>query len=114
MNKKELQKLKAEWNQKLKDSGFEDIEDSQERLHRWHNNDFRRIDLDFYNARKQYFEDAQEFLNWYEFNSPEDKIVWELHTAGLPIRQIAEKTNRSKSAIGRTIKRLRREQKCPN
>ena len=92
---KDFKKLFAEWNKKLIDSGFDEIEDfsnEEVRLKSWHSHKWilgtapeRRIEAE------SYYEKAQELLNnGFEFSCDLDLRIWQLHCQGLSIRQIAE------------------------
>lgn len=93
MDQKTLRALRREWDKKLKESGFEDIEDREsprEMLKSWHSTKFfYRFDEDRFLARKDYFELATQFLGTHRFESEIDREVWRLHTEGESLRKIA-------------------------
>lgn len=115
---KTLQQLKTIWYDKLAKSGFEDIEERnspRQMLKRWHAADFRkRSTPETYIAKRDYFQQATEFLNWYEFSGPRERKIWELHSEGATIREIAKKVRLKKDKVHRIIKKLRKESLCPN
>lgn len=92
----EFQKLKTEWNQKLKESGFEDAEDfnlPDPALKVWHSFRFFKSDTDQYiktvKQREDYFSLASGLLfNGFPFETDVSRRVWELHCQGLSIRKI--------------------------
>ncbi len=109
----DFKKLQAKWNKKLEKSGFIDIEDETERLKSWSIRWRTKKRLNEAKARQPYYELATQFLSEYEFESNLDQIIWEYHSNGLSIREIADTLKKVK--IGRhqtrntvwpTIKRL--------
>lgn len=107
-----LRKLQADWDRKLKDSGFEDIEDRNapgEPLRAWHSSYFQcRYTPEEFQAKREYFDLAQNFLHTGFFSDDlldyfeivdQDKRVWELHVEGHPIREIARQLRVSKYRI---------------
>jgi DNA-binding NarL/FixJ family response regulator len=58
-------------------------------------------------SRSIYYEKAQLAVNEYEFASERDRQLWELHASGLTVREIAKQTGISKSAVDRTVQRLK-------
>jgi len=117
MNNKEFKKLKNSWYEKLKKSGFEDIEykdgslkSSAFRRQRDKNKHYTQIQID---AVQAYYRMAFHFLHEYEFESEFDRIVWEYHTNGIGTRSISkllQKVNlsgTSKTKIWLTVKKLR-------
>lgn len=88
----EFKRLQREWDQKLKDSGFEEIEDREsprEFLKRWHGSYFRST---WSEAREAYFQKASSFLNWYGFSSILERAVWQKHSEGRTLREIEKET----------------------
>lgn len=97
--------LKAIWDKKLKDSGFEDIEDSHGRLKQ---PDTRTISfqnrdtfLDFYLALDTYLETHKDI-------PPLDRRVLELHSCGIPNVEIAKRVGRGKTQVKVRIRKYRR------
>lgn len=102
---KSFKKLQATWYAKLKDEGFEDIERSEDMLKVWSTtftmavpNSSTPIQLA---AKESYYRFATHFLNEYKFEKDRDKVIWEYHSNGISMRNIAEllkkvniKTNR--------------------
>lgn len=111
MNKAQFKKLQDKWYRKLEKSGFEDIEDTnspREMLKTWDSQYFLHIGTPMqFEARQIYFEMCTNFLNTHKFISEADKAIWELHTEGFSLREIAKKKKRSTDAIFKTVKRLK-------
>jgi len=98
---KDLKTLQSEWYEKLKNEGFEDIEDTENRT--------KTMVRAFKDESKlAYYEKANAFLEDYEFDSPEDAIVWRYHCIGKATRQIASELEISKSHADRIIQRLKK------
>lgn len=91
---REFKALQKAWYGKLRDSGFEDIEDTdsqEEYLKNWHSQYFivrhSPQDLD---ATAEYYRMADAFLHRYTFDKPMDKKIWAMHAAGASLRTIAK------------------------
>jgi hypothetical protein len=91
--------LKAEWDKRLKDSGFEDVEDSRGNLKSWSssmylagkNNDASFEDVILQNqAKEQYYRLAGQFLFEHHFKNEQEKLIWKLHSEDTSIRDIVE------------------------
>ncbi len=111
MVRKPPKALQDEWDRILKASGFEDIEDRNspnEMLKTWHSSHFaRRYNPETFEAKKVYFDDATEFLNTYKFKTRLERTIWELHTEGRSLREIAKETGKvSKDGALKIIKQL--------
>lgn len=92
----EFKQLDAEWKKKLKDSGFEDLEDDQENIDRgsW---DFRRPKaIRAHQTKTEYYYMATQFLNDYNFDTELEKIIWTYHTEGIGVRNISKILNAAK------------------
>lgn len=119
-NKKNLQKLIAEWDKKLKESGFIDIEDRKTGFLKkcggdeiWDASVFENISTEFvdglYRGKKNYFDNKgystfvwkQSQAEYYRiasimchdgvFKTEREKQIWELHAEGLSYRQISKR-----------------------
>lgn len=111
---KKLKKLKELWDRKLAKSGLEDIEDGHPEeplLIRWHSSDFKRARVRHtFHAKQEYFVQAEHFLNEYKFQNKRERRIWELHSKGLSLREIAKLVRANKdSTVHKVIKRLRNE-----
>lgn len=116
MLKKPPKSLQDEWDQKLRDSGFEDIEDRhspREMLKTWHSTQFaRRFNKERFDARRDYFDRATHFLHSHPFRSVLEKTIWELHSEGKSLREIAKETGKvSKDGALKVIRALLIEMK---
>lgn len=108
--------LLAEWAKKLKDSGFEDIEQEDGNLKQWHSVYFlERYKPVQFMLKETYYQMATSFLNDYPFEDSIlgriDKHIWQRHSEGGTSRKIAEelkslniKTNYNK--VNKVIKAL--------
>lgn len=112
-----LKKLQAEWYKKLKNEGFVDIEQDEDTLKTWASSDFTektRQASTLYSQRAEYYYMANHFLNKYAFEDDKERIVWEYHSNGISIRNIAKILTKnglkaSRDTIWRTIKTLKKE-----
>src|SRR5271165_2288854 len=95
---------RAMWYKKLKDSGFEDIEDDAGNLKTYEGGQFfeehhlydqlkhqtkeeqHQIAIE---ATTRYYQLATQFMHTYPFKRNLDKIVWEYHAVGTSRRRIA-------------------------
>ncbi len=97
MSKDNLSKLKSEWDKKLVDSGFKDIEDSSGRIKNLVSsryiagqNNGKQLDaivLD-YSIKEQYYRMASSFLYDHQWSAHLDKLLWWYHSEGLSIADI--------------------------
>lgn len=92
-NSKEFKKLKAEWDKKLLESGFQDIENTDGTLKA--STDPRTISnaLKEKEEREIYYTIARRFLQTHTFANEIEKKIWEGHTEGIGIRKIAKLVN---------------------
>lgn len=104
---KQLQKT---WYQKLKEDGFEDIEDTTNdkgHLFTWHSAYFHsRYTPDAYAAKQDYYRLADAFNSRYEFESEQQKDIWHLHAEGQSLRNIATTLNISVYHVHKVVKLL--------
>lgn len=103
--------LQDKWYAKLKKSGFEDAEKNEYSLYSSSDRflDPRRIQKKAYN--EDYYALCQQFLTDYKFDSKIEEVIWEYHTNGLTVREIADtlrkvKNFKAKSKIHRIVQRL--------
>lgn len=87
---KQFKKLQKQWYNRLKESGFEDIENSYGRLsgntvNRWY------YDPTKVEAKTTYYRYASHFLNEHKFESKVHKYIWTLHAEGCGLREISAK-----------------------
>lgn len=83
-----LQKI---WYKKLKESGFDDIEQSEQRLKAWHSSFFKvHYNKVLYEAKEEYYNRACQFLYEYSFKNDKEKLIWEMHANGTSIEEITK------------------------
>jgi len=76
------------WYKKLKKSGFNDIEETEDRLKSWSMRFAISPIVETFNERKEYFQLADRFLLEYGFRTNFEKVIWEYHANGLSLREI--------------------------
>ena len=106
---KEFLALKREWDEKLKKSGFQDIETDSGNLIVYHKDKMSpRRDKEYAKLRhlprntawaltrtrhyavEEYYRMARHFLNDHKFSSRLHRLVFSLHSEGVSIRSIAK------------------------
>lgn len=95
-NDDEFLALQAKWYGKLKKSGFKDAEQDEDHLKVWSSRLFNGTvngqqftqKRSYYESREDYYRLAGWFLNEYPFKTPKDKLIWQLHSEGISIRNI--------------------------
>lgn len=89
----DFKKLQNEWYQKLKDDGFEDIEDTrspQRYLKTWHASYFQcRYTEDLFQIKEEYYRRRRTFLHEYPFKNKNHERIWQLHSDAISMREIA-------------------------
>lgn len=88
-NTKAFKTLKAEWDAKLADSGFVDIESAD--LEKDKKRRALARDSVENAARELYYSYAAEFVHVADWPRVADRQIWELHSEGLSVREIASK-----------------------
>ena len=104
-----LQKLQKEWYEKLRQSGFKDIEQEDGNLKIWSKFFTGKLDTLQGEAKVQYFRAAGQFLHSYQFESAYDKTVWDMHANGISGRSIARQLKVNKRVVFAVIERLKKE-----
>jgi len=120
MDNKQRARLKAEADRLLKNSGFEDIEQPDGNLKRWHSRDFQFFYTpDQFKIKQAYFQLAGQLLHEYKFANDQEKTVWWLHSEGKSYREIMivlkdRKMTSHADFVTKTIKKLKKEmlEKC--
>lgn len=79
----------AEWSEKLKSSGFEDIETSRGNIK---NPDIRTIAFQNQDKIRDFFLRLDQLLGVYDTMPKDERAVMELYTEGVFICEIVEKT----------------------
>lgn len=107
--------LQKHWYKKLKEVGFEDIEDTnspREYLKTWHSTYFiHRYTKETFEAKAEYYRMACHFLYEYDFENNLDRIIWELHSDGKSFRDISihlkkNKIHANKDKINKIVTKL--------
>lgn len=95
MTQKQFKILNDQWYKKLKNEGFEDIEESETRLHKW-SPPLTRFNAEIFESKQVYYQLAGQFLHEHIFESNLHKKVWELHSEGIEGREIAKSVKQIK------------------
>lgn len=112
MSLRPSKELTDEWNKKLKESGFKDIEGPENTLVYYSSYPLLKWGAVRYVARESYFQLAGQFLHDFRFKSELDRLIWECHSDGQTVREIAAKLkDRYNLKVGRdkvnlTVRRL--------
>lgn len=87
---KKFKRLKAEWDKKLLETGFDDIENEDGSLKA--STDSRTIAnaLKEKEEREAYYIIATQFLHSHQFKNDTEKKIWAEHCEGTGIRNIAK------------------------
>ena len=97
MNPKKLKKLKAEWDQKLKDDGFKDIEQTignQRVLSQRASNAYRQATTIEREAKQEYYRLLTQYTAQESFDNEADKIIMERRSNGTAIVDISKELKR--------------------
>lgn len=105
---------RALWYQKLKDeTDFIDIEQDEHRLKVWSAKHAHLYDHpSVWEANASYYHMATKFLNEFNFEKNLDKIIWEYHSEGIGLRDIAKLLDQTKvkkmshETAAKTVRRL--------
>ena len=92
--KPSFKEAEAQWYKKLKDEGFQDIEDTSRDdrpLKVWDRSYFLKLDDLSFAAKQSYYRQASNFLEQHDFKNEVQRRIWELHTEGISRRDIASK-----------------------
>lgn len=108
--KTNLEKLQKIWYEKLKKSGFDDIENENGELTRGLPRVTNQAPIQI-EVIQHYYSWARSFLHEHEFKSEFEKAVWELHSEGIAVRAISVELRRKgykkqKDAVWYVVKRL--------
>lgn len=102
-----LRSLAKEWDKKLKDSGFVDIEnrsgyfkDHKTLYDLRQRKQFQTIET--YEATQDYYQWAREATN----HIAEMKTIWEYHSEGFTLSEIGEKMGKGKQTIFNKLKKI--------
>lgn len=94
--------LKQFWYQKLKESGFKDIETFHGYIKDWPSQRIQRdFTIDKIQEKQSYFRMASQLYWEHSFESALEKKIWELHCEGLSYREIAEALRTHKNKLNK-------------
>lgn len=103
--------LKAFWERKLKQEGLGDIEDDQRRLtdHKTSYDFSQRIGFrqDIYKSIQDYYRWVEHSLQWAQFQSRTDEIIWIMHSEGKSSRDISKIICLAQNTVCLRIKKIR-------
>ena len=118
---REFKKLNKLWYGKLKKEGFQDIERQDKigaREGRLINSSLPHIienyTVDQFEVKREYYRMAGQFLHEYKFKTALERIIWDMHTQGISVRNIVKKLQSKghtayKDLVHGAIKRLAAE-----
>lgn len=105
---KEFLKLKLEWYDKLKQSGFVDLENPyNEYLPLKQNIRTSTNRFQDFESVEEYYMQCRHFLNVCKTFSQSERQIWALHSEGLSIREIADQVKLAKTTVSYHILKLR-------
>lgn len=87
--KSEFQRVQDYWYAKLKDEGFDDIEYQGGSIKSAAPRSIGSMDPILREATQEYYYMAHHFLNSYKFESEMERVLWDYHTNGISVRNIA-------------------------
>lgn len=88
---KKFEALKAKWYAKLEKSGFKDIEQDENNLKEWDSYAFcSRYNRHLFSSKEAYYQLAGQFLHTHNFKDKREQLIWECHSNGKSVTQIAE------------------------
>lgn len=123
----QLTRLIKEWDEKLKKSGFKDIEDRRkDTLKSWAGTsylvfnkdtekkiipkkDYGYSTLAWKESQAEYFRLAGHLLHEAEFESEQHRLIWEAHSEGHSQVQIAEKLGLTVMVVRWAIQKMEKE-----
>lgn len=115
---KDFASLQKEWYGKLKNSGFEDIETTDGRLKEYSStllaNPHKVLTQNGgWQAKEEYYRMAGHFLLEHKFETKLKKVMWEYHSNGISVEDIAKTLNKTgvvktnRTSVWQIIKDLR-------
>ncbi len=106
----ETKRLRNKWYQKLKNQGFEDIEDvdsPREMLKCWHSRYFLlRYSPAIISETQEYYQMAQDFYDVFQFKDHTEKEIWLYHIDGHSAYEIARRIEKSHDVVNRIVRKL--------
>lgn len=106
-----FKKLQKSWYKKLAKKGFNDIEHDENHL-KLSTERFVTRDGGAYanptltKAKFEYYNNCRKFSNEYKFKNKTEKKIFELHSEGVSIRDIAAKIKQSRRKVHEAIKKI--------
>lgn len=113
-NSREFKALQAKWYKKAAQGGkYVDIEQPDGNLKAWSTSLIRHDEITE-NAKQDYYRLACQLLHEYEFASPTERRIWELHAEGLSIRNITKELKKKrikahKNGVNVVVRRISSE-----
>lgn len=107
---KGFKQINQEWQKKLKQSGFEDIE-NKDRDRPLINPIWRNKKIKDFEAIQEHFIQATHFLIEGKFESDIEKKIWKAYTDGLSVRKIIPLVQKSKTTVQYYIDKVRKRMK---
>ena len=108
---RELLEAYKVWNEKLKESGFTDIEDEFGGFtdHKSLSDLTQRVHFqpEIWEINRDYFSWAGEMLYRGNFKCERDRIIWELHSEGFTGAEISEVVKLERTWINRVVQNIR-------
>jgi hypothetical protein len=107
---KEFVELQEQWYKKLKDSGFNDIEQDENYLltsaYNMFNPNRNKVGsiqgvVDRMNSKAEYYRLAGHFLHEFKFPTELEKEIWDLHSQGISHRNIILKLKQKGVKLGK-------------
>lgn len=126
-NSQNLKQLTKAWDQKLKESGFKDIEDRKTGLLKHHGGDvnipcfYKSLEpqnlsvnrgystLAWKESQAEYYRLASQILHEAEFKTPRHRIIWQLHSEGTTQQEIAAILNITRRKVELCLKSMQIE-----
>jgi hypothetical protein len=114
-NSKQFKALSKTWAEKLKKSGFKDIEQPDGHLITYetskynsshHNGQSLSAWLTMKEAQQRYYQLACQFLHDHTFDNDKEKMLWEKHSDGISYREIQKLTGVNYITAGKIIRKL--------
>ena len=107
MNQKKFLELKAKWDEKLRKSGFRDIESNEYYLKDWDSFRFQKLFTpETFEQTKRYWELATQVLHEYDFKDDLERKMWESYIDGKTVKEISESTKRSKTTVFKVLAKV--------
>lgn len=109
----DFKRLKERWDRKLKDAGFDDIEDESGQLKNWDSLRFQKKTVysvtwrNGFQERSEYFTLATHFLESFDFQTILQKRIWKFHAHGFSLREIGRMVGKDKDHVHAVVRDLK-------